>query len=104
MSGKGYWIAHVDVHDPEAYKRYIAANAVAFRAFGGRYLVRGGQSETPEGSVRRRTVVVEFDDYAAALACYRSPEYVIALALRKEASAGDLVVIEGYDGPQPADG
>ena len=101
---KGYWIAHVDVSDPEAYKRYIAANAAAFRKFGGRFLVRGGPGETMEGRFRARTVIIEFKDYATALACYRSPEYAEALALRKGASIGDLKVVEGYDGPQPADG
>ena len=104
MASKGYWIAHVDVTDAEAYKRYIAANAAAFRKFGGRFLVRGGRSETMEGQLRGRSVVIEFKDYATALACYRSPEYATAVALRKGASNGDLQIIEGYDGPQPADG
>jgi uncharacterized protein (DUF1330 family) len=104
MASKGYWIAHVDVTDAEAYKGYIAANAAAFRKFGGRFLVRAGKGETMEGSLRARTVVIEFKDYATALACYRSPEYAAALALRNGASIGDLQVIEGYDGVQPADG
>jgi uncharacterized protein (DUF1330 family) len=102
MAKKGYWIAHVDVSDPEAYKAYVAANAVAFRKFDGRFLVRGGPSETMEGRLRSRSVVIEFKDYATALACYRSPEYADAMALRKGASIGDLQVIEGYDGAQPS--
>ena len=104
MNKKGYWIVHVDVSDPEAYKRYIEANAAAFRRFGGRFLVRGGPGETMEGRFRARTVVIEFQDYATALACYGSPEYADAVALRKGASIGDLKVVEGYDGAQPADG
>ncbi|MDB5599192.1 MAG: hypothetical protein JWN71_1236 [Xanthobacteraceae bacterium] len=98
---KGYWIAHVDVSDPEGYKAYQAANAAAFRKYGGQFLVRGGTNETMEGKVRSRHVVVEFPDYAAALACYRSPEYTAAIALRQGKSDADLIVIEGYDGPQP---
>jgi uncharacterized protein (DUF1330 family) len=47
-------------------------------------------------------VVIEFDSYATALACYESPEYAAAIALRTGASEGDVVVVEGYDGPQPA--
>ena len=97
-------MAMVDVHDLDAYQAYVQANAVAFRAYGGRFLVRGGASETMEGHVRSRLVVVEFADYATALACYRSPEYAAAMALRKDVSVGDLVVAEGYDGVQPADG
>jgi uncharacterized protein (DUF1330 family) len=104
MAGKGYWIAHVDVRDPDVYKTYIAANAAAFRKYGGRFLVRNGTSETKEGQLKARTVVIEFKDYETALECYRSPEYAEALAIRKGASVGDLQVIEGYDGPQPSDG
>ena len=98
---KGYWIAHVDVVDAEAYKAYIRANAVAFAKFGARFLVRAGRGEAKEGAARSRHVVIEFADYATALACYESQEYRRARALRQAASTGDLVVVEGYDGPQP---
>ena len=101
---KGYWLAMVDVQDPEAYKAYVRENAVAFRKYGGRFLVRGGRSETVEGQMRSRLVVIEFRDYATALECYRSPEYAKAILLRKDVSTGDVTVIEGYDGVQPADG
>ena len=98
---KGYWIAHVDVSDPEAYKAYVQANGVAFAKFGGKFLVRGGRHEAYEGKLRSRHVVIEFDSYEKALACYHSPEYQAALKLRLPVSTGDAVVIEGYDGPQP---
>jgi len=98
---KGYWIAHVDVSDPEAYKDYVQANAEAFGKYGARFLVRGGACETMEGASRARNVVIEFADYATALACYHSPEYQRALALRLPHSIVDLVIVEGYDGPQP---
>jgi uncharacterized protein (DUF1330 family) len=98
---KGYWVARVDVHDPEVYKDYVAANAAAFAKYGARFLVRGGRSEAPEGTPRSRNVVIEFKDYDTAVACYRSPEYAAAKALREPASVADLLIIEGYDGPQP---
>jgi uncharacterized protein (DUF1330 family) len=98
---KGYWIGRVDVADPEAYKKYVAANAEAFAQFGARFLVRAGRSESVEGSARARNVVIEFPDYEAALECYRSPAYQRALAFRQSASTTDLIIIEGYDGPQP---
>lgn len=103
MAKKGYWIGCVDVTDPEGYKDYVAANAEAFRKYGARFLVRAGQAEQVEGRLRPRLVVLEFKDYATALACYHSPEYARAMALRKNASTGDLAVVEGYDGPQPND-
>ncbi|HZD92459.1 MAG TPA: DUF1330 domain-containing protein [Pseudolabrys sp.] len=98
---KGYWIARVDVHDDEGYKAYAAANPAIFKKFGGKFVVRGGQFEAPEGTTRARNVVVEFPDYAAALACYRSPEYQENIKRRLPHSDIDLIVIEGYDGPQP---
>jgi uncharacterized protein (DUF1330 family) len=98
---KGYWVARVDVHDPEVYKEYVAANAAAFAKYGARFLVRGGRSEAPEGTPRSRNVVIEFNDYDTAVACYRSPEYAAAKKLREPASVADLLIIEGYDGPQP---
>jgi uncharacterized protein (DUF1330 family) len=101
MMAKGYWIANVDVTHPEEYKAYVAANAEPFRKFGAKFLVRAGKSECVEGSFRSRMVVIEFRDYATALACYRSPEYEQALALRVGKSEADLLIVEGYDGPQP---
>jgi uncharacterized protein (DUF1330 family) len=103
MAKKGYWVVHVDVSDPEAYKAYVAANAVAFRKYGAKFLVRGGTSEVLEGKTRSRTVVLEFKDHATALACYRSPEYAKAIALRQGHAVADIIVIEGYDGPQPTE-
>jgi uncharacterized protein (DUF1330 family) len=98
---KGYWIAHVDVNDPEGYKAYMAANAEPFRKYGAKFLVRAGTNELAEGKLRSRHVVLEFKDYATALACYRSPEYQYAKSLREGKSFADLIVIEGYDGAQP---
>jgi uncharacterized protein (DUF1330 family) len=98
---KGYWIARVDVTDEEAYKKYIAANAEPFAEFGARFLVRGGSHEAVEGTARARNVVIEFPSYDAALACYRSPTYQHAASLRHGASEIELLIIEGYDGPQP---
>jgi uncharacterized protein (DUF1330 family) len=98
---RGYWIVHVDVTDPEAYKDYIVANAVAFAKYGARFIVRGGQATMQAGTLRSRHVVLEFKDYATALACHDSSEYQHAAALRDKASRADLVIVEGYDGPQP---
>lgn len=100
---KGYWIAHVDVSDADVYREYVAANEAPIAEHGGRFLVRAGRNEVPEGRLRARHVVIEFDSYEDALACYRSPGYQAAAAIRERASDGDVVVIEGYDGPQPGD-
>ena len=98
---KGYWIAHVDVTDPDGYQAYVKANAEAFRKFGAKFIVRGGRFEAPEGTPRARNIILEFADYATAVACYRSAEYEAAKSLRDGKSVADLIIIEGYDGVQP---
>jgi uncharacterized protein (DUF1330 family) len=100
---KGYWVAFADVRDAEGYKAYLAENAKAFKKYGGRFLVRGGPYEAAEGKPRSRAVVIEFPTHRAAMECYRSPEYAKAMALRQGKSIVDLSIVEGYDGPQPAD-
>ncbi len=98
---KGYWIARVDVADGESYKVYVAANAAPIARFGGRFLVRAGRYENPEGSSRSRNVVIEFPSYQSALDCWHSPDYQAAVKLRLPVATVDMVVVEGYDGPQP---
>lgn len=98
---KGYWIGRVDVSDADAYKNYVAKNGVAFAKYGGRFLVRGGAFEAVLGTSRERNVVIEFPTYEDALACWNSPEYKAALAEQRGGAQVDLLVIEGYEGPQP---
>lgn len=95
MSKKGYWIAMVDVTDPETYKKYIASNGVAFAKYGATFPVRGGRHTCPEGPAGNRHVVIEFPSYEVALACYGSPEYQEALKFRLAASTGQVVIVEG---------
>ena len=98
---KGYWIARVDVKNEDGYKPYAAANPAIFKKYGGRFVVRAGKFDVSEGTSRSRNVVIEFPSYEAALACYRSPEYQDNIKVRLPYATVDLIVIEGYDGPQP---
>jgi uncharacterized protein (DUF1330 family) len=95
---KGYWIGRVDVNDLESYKPYMANNPAIFAKFGGKFIVRGGKFENPEGAARSRNVVIEFPDYATALACYNSPEYQANIKIRQPHSVADIVIVEGADG------
>lgn len=95
---KGYWVGHVSVDDPQAYQAYRTANAAAFAKYGARFLVRGGAMEVVEGDLRPRTIVIEFPSLAAARACYLSPEYQHALALRTPVSEADICIVEGWIG------
>ena len=99
---KGYWIARVDVDNTEAYERYRALNAKAFARFAGRFVVRGPAGKVVKGTPRKHNVVIEFDSYEQAVACYESPEYQAAMEFLKDVGPIDLVIVQGYDGPQPA--
>jgi uncharacterized protein (DUF1330 family) len=98
---KGYWIARVDVDNTDAYDRYRALNGKAFAKFGGRFVVRGPAGKVVKGTPRKHNVVIEFESYAKAVACYDSPEYQEAMTFLKDVGPTDLVIVEGYEGPQP---
>lgn len=95
---KGYWIGRITVHDSERYKDYVATATPAYKEFGARFLVRGGKAEAVEGEGRARNVVIEFDSFEKALACYNSATYSAARAIRQEAADGELIVVEGHEG------
>jgi uncharacterized protein (DUF1330 family) len=63
--------------------------------------VRAGKYECLEGTSRPRNIVIEFPDYATAVACYQSPEYQENIKRRLPYATADIVIVEGYDGPQP---
>ncbi len=99
---KGYWMVRLDIIDQEQFNKYVVANADALRKYGARFLARAGLYSVPEGATRTRNTILEFPSYQAALDCWHSPEYQSALAFRLSAAAIDLVIVEGYDGPQPS--
>ena len=98
---KGYWIARVDVHNDDGYKAYAAANPAIFKKFGGRFVMRDDKFEDIKDQNRSHNMMIEFPDYETTLACYRSPEYQENIKVRQPHSVADLIIIEGYDGPQP---
>ena len=101
---KGYWIATGEVNDIEAYKKYVEANAQPFKQFGAKFLVRGGEGEVKEGAFKSRTVVLEFSTYENAISCYESPAYQKAKKIRLPVAEMNLLIVGGYNGPQPGDG
>lgn len=95
---KAYWIAHVDVTDPEQYRQYTQRAPAAFAAFGGRFLARGGRSEAMEGRpTPQRSVVIEFQTYEQALACYRSELYQQACSHRQGVAKAEVIIVEGFE-------
>jgi uncharacterized protein (DUF1330 family) len=92
---KGYWIAHIEVADPARYRTYVDALPGVIARHGGKFLIAGGRFETQEGSVRPRTVAIEFESYEQARACWNSDEYKKVAKLREGAAAVDVVIVEG---------
>ncbi|RUO97892.1 DUF1330 domain-containing protein [Hyphomicrobium sp.] len=94
---KGYWIIHVTISDPDGYAAYLAQDKIAFDKFGAKFLVRGGEFVAPEAPSKLRHIVIEFESYEKAVACYRSPEYQRAVELRQGASQSEIVIVRGVD-------
>jgi uncharacterized protein (DUF1330 family) len=92
---KGYWIAHVTVTDPDPYKLYAEAAPEAFKRYNARILARGGRHRQLEGEGKARNVVIEFQSFEDAIACYNSDEYQAARAHRAGAGLADIVIVEG---------
>lgn len=91
-----YVMVQVDVRDAAAYERYKELAPPAISAYGGRYLARGGVTETLEGTWRpSRFVILEFPDAETARAWWRSPEYAEAKALRHRSATSEMLLVEG---------
>ncbi len=91
-----YLIADVEVHDQNVYTEYRRQVLPLIQKHGGRFIVRGGAHEVLEGDWRpQRVVIIEFPEMTALKAWYRSPEYAKLIALRRGASRGSLVAVEG---------
>ena len=103
MTGKGYWVFQMDVTDPDGYKAYQDDVGHVLKQFGAQFVTRGGRSEIVEGKAPARTVILEFKDYETAVACWNFPEYIRSKSFRTNNSVGNVIIVEGYDGPQPSD-
>ncbi|MFV0526820.1 MAG: DUF1330 domain-containing protein [Acidimicrobiales bacterium] len=91
-----YCVVRVHVTDPERYEDYKKLSPGAVAAYGGKFLVRGGATETVEGEDEsRRVVIVEFPDLEAARAFASSPEYGEAREVRSGAADVQMVLVDG---------
>jgi uncharacterized protein (DUF1330 family) len=94
--GKGYWITvYRAVKDPARLAAYSALAVPALEAAGGRILARGTAARTFEAPYNERTVVVEFESVARAVAAYESPRYQAAARLLEGAVDREVRIVEG---------
>ena len=92
----GYIIARINVTDPEKYKDYTAVTPGLIAQYGGRFIMRGGETVTLEGPEETgRVVVIEFDSPEQARTFYDSEDYQAAIGLRTAASTGQIIMVAG---------
>jgi len=95
---KGYIYAELEVTDPALYETYRPLAAASIAAFGGRYVVRGGDPKVLEGAgPPRRAVLLEFDSPERAMEWYNSPQYQEAAQIRRRSASTKAVLMTGYD-------
>lgn len=95
---KGYWLARLDISDRETFAEYRKRNAAPIAKFGGRFIIKGGKAETVLGPARGENVVIEFDSYEQAVACFHSAEYQAAAGyLKRSCSVIEFAIVEGSE-------
>ena len=95
---KAYWVVcYRSIANPAARAEYTKLAVPAVLAHGGQYLTRGNPSKTYEAGIALRTVVVEFNSPAQAIAAYESPGYQAALAVLGNAAQRDVRIVESVD-------
>lgn len=93
---KAYWVtAYRAIRDPQALAAYARLALPALEAGGGRLLVRGLPVQVYEGGLKERTLVIEFDSLAQAVAAHDSPAYQQALRALGDGAERDLRILEG---------
>jgi uncharacterized protein (DUF1330 family) len=92
---KGYIIGHITVTNPEAYQEYVTRDTPILLGLGGKFIVRGGTSETLEGESLNRHVVIEFPSFEAAKAAYNDPDYQEVAEIRRRNADSVIILVEG---------
>jgi len=89
-------IVEVSIRDHQAYEEYKKLTPAAVAAYGGKFVVRGGQAETLEGDWRpERMVVLEFPSVERAKEWWDSELYTKAKVIRQGATDTKMIVIQG---------
>lgn len=92
---KGYLIAHIRVHDKDAFEEFKQLSGAAIKAHNGKVLVRNPSPDHREGGAEGLAIVIEFESIDAARAFYDSEAYSLARSVREKISDTDLILVEG---------
>ncbi len=91
-----YIIVEIEIHNPERYEDYKKLTLDTLKNYQGKFIVRGGQTETLEGVWEpQRFVILEFPTKELARQWWASPEYAPAKAIRQSASTTKMLLVEG---------
>ena len=92
----GYIVADIEITDPGEYQRYAQQTAATIEPYGGKFLVRGGNSETLEGDWKtERLVIIEFPSVEQAQKWYDSPEYSVIKGIRHRSAISNMLLVHG---------
>ncbi len=93
-----YFIAQLTIHDRERYAQYEAGFMAVLNEHGGALTAVDDAAEVVEGEwPYTRSVILRFEDRAAAMCWYESEAYQSILAHRHAASVGNIVLVRGMD-------
>jgi len=93
-----YVIVEIEIHDPVEYEEYKKLTPTSINAYGGRFTVRGAQTESLEGDWNpQRVVILEFPSVERAKEWWHSQEYAPAKSIRQRTAKTKMLVVEGYE-------
>jgi uncharacterized protein (DUF1330 family) len=93
---KGYWVTfYRSIRNPAALTEYGRLAVPAIQAGGGRFLARGMPARAYEAGLSERTVVIEFDSVAQAIATYEGAAYQAALGVLQGVVEREVRFMEG---------
>lgn len=91
-----YLVVEIEITDPDNYEEVKKLTPATIKKFGGKYLARGGKTETLEGEWQpKRLVILEFNNMDQAKAWWNSPEYAPVKQLRQIYATTNMVLTEG---------
>src|ERR1700758_1747387 len=95
-----YIIVEIEIVDPVGYEEYKNLAGATVEKHGGKYIVRGGQTEVLEGDWQpKRIVVLEFESAQCAKEWLNSEEYREPRKMRHRTARTNMILVEGLATP-----